>query len=164
MDSRYISTLHEIVTRGRNTNSYKFALWRALASLAPNRSNISKGDLSPLFLEYYWPLEVRYHLRQGIDPDKDPFVMKRIRQLINAGTIAQGEFLRDFRRRRPEEYRALLDRVAREAFDDVIPRFHIVSGAPIARTVSAVPSWVVIAAVSLGELSMPFSPAHVTRT
>ena len=31
----YIAVLHEIVTRGLNTNSYKFALWRALASLAP---------------------------------------------------------------------------------------------------------------------------------
>jgi hypothetical protein len=57
----YISTLIGIVLRGRNTNSYKFALWRALATLAPNtdqkRPIISKHDLSPLFLGYYWPLE-----------------------------------------------------------------------------------------------------------
>jgi hypothetical protein len=131
MDNRYISTLYEIVTRGRNTNSYKFALWRALASLAPSRSEISKSDLSPLFLGYYWPLEVKYHLRQGIDPDKDPIVMKRIRQLVDAGMITQGETLKDFKRRMPEEHQALLERVTREAFDDVIPRFHIVSGAPI---------------------------------
>jgi 5-methylcytosine-specific restriction endonuclease McrA len=131
MDDRYISTLHEIVTRGRNTNSYKFALWRALATLAPSRSEICKSDLSPLFLKYYWPLEVKYHLRQGIDPDKDPVVMKRIRQLVNAGTIKQGETLKDFKRRMPEEYKTLLDGVAREAFDDVIPRFHNVSGEPI---------------------------------
>jgi HNH endonuclease len=130
MDDRYISTLYEIVTRGRNTNSYKFALWRALASLAPSRKEISKDDLSPLFLGYYWPLEAKYHLRQGIDPDKDPVVMKRIRQLVNAGTITQGETLKDFKRRMPEEYEALLERVAREAFNDVIPRFHIVSGEP----------------------------------
>ena len=32
----------------------------------------------------------------------------------------------------PEEYKTLLAGVAREAFDDVIPRFHIVHGAPIA--------------------------------
>ena len=95
---RYISALYEIVTRGRNTNSYKFALWRALASLAPTTDErspkISKHDLSPLFLEYYWPLEVKYHIRQGIDPDKDPIVMKLIRQLVKAGTIIQGETLR----------------------------------------------------------------------
>ena len=76
---RYIAVLYEIVTRGRNTNSYKFALWRALANLAPSTDErspkISKHDLSPLFLEYYWPLEVKYHIRQGIDPDKDPIVM-----------------------------------------------------------------------------------------
>jgi hypothetical protein len=59
---RYLSALHEIVTRGRNTNSYKFALWRALASLATSTDvrnpKISKHVLSLLFLEYYWPLEV----------------------------------------------------------------------------------------------------------
>ena len=43
-----------IVTKGLNTNSYKFALWRALANLAPDtdqkRPNISKQQLAPLFL------------------------------------------------------------------------------------------------------------------
>jgi len=64
---RYIAALHQIVTRGRNTNSYKFALWRALASLAPTTDErdpvISKDELSPEFLRYYWPLEVKYHSR-----------------------------------------------------------------------------------------------------
>jgi hypothetical protein len=133
---RYISALYEIVTRGRNTNSYKFALWRALANLAPStderNSKILKQDLSPLFLGYYWPLEVKYHVRQGIDPDKDPIVMKLIRQLVIAGKISQGETLKDFQRRLPDDHETLVGTVAREAFDDVIPRFHNVHGAPIA--------------------------------
>jgi hypothetical protein len=133
---RYVSALYEIVTRGRNTNSYKFALWRALASLAPTTSErnpkISKRDLSQLFLGYYWPLEVNYHIRQGIDPDKDPIVMVLIRQLASAGTITHGEKLRDFQRRMPGKHKALLDKVARDSFDDVIPRFHTVHSAPIA--------------------------------
>ena len=73
----------EIVAKGLNTNSYKFALWRALAALAPDTkeesARISKQDLAPLFVKYYWPLEIKYHIRQGIDPDKDPIVMKLIR-------------------------------------------------------------------------------------
>ena len=32
----YIAALYAIVTKGLNTNSYKFALWRALANLAPD--------------------------------------------------------------------------------------------------------------------------------
>jgi hypothetical protein len=127
---QYVTTLYEIVTRGLNTNSYKFALWRALASLAPGTDekspNISKHDLAPLFLRYYWPLEVRYHIRQSIDPDKDPVVMKLIRQLVEAGKIGQGEKLRDFQKRTPGEYGGLVSQIEREAFDDVIPRFHIV--------------------------------------
>jgi hypothetical protein len=131
----YIVVLHAIVTQGRNANSYKFALWRALANLAGNTDErnpkISKLDLARLFVSYYWPLEVKYHIRQGIDPDKDPIVMVLIRQLAKAGKINPGEKLRDFEKRVPGEYKILIVEVARQAFDDVIPRFHIVHGAPI---------------------------------
>ncbi len=136
---QYVSVLYEIVTRGLNTNSYKFALWRALARLAPatdERSpTIFKRDLSPLFLEYYWPLEVKYHIRQGIDPDKDPVVMKLIRQLAYTGTIMQGETLTSFKNRMPDKHHSLVAEIEREAFDDVIPRFHIVHREPIAPAV-----------------------------
>jgi hypothetical protein len=131
----HVGALYEIVTRGLSTNSYKFALWRALASLAPGtdqkKPKISKPDLAPLFLSYYWPLEIKYHIRQGIDPDKDPIVMVLIRQLVEAGKIRFGEALKDFERRMPEEHKTLLAAIARQAFDDVIPRFHIVHGKQI---------------------------------
>ena len=134
--NQYVATLYEIITKGLNTNSYKFALWRALATLARTTNekspHISKQDLAPLFLKYYWPLEVKYHIRQGIDPDKDPIVMKLIRQLVEAGKVdEQGETLQDFEKRMPEEHKALVNQIAREAFDDVIPRFHIVRNAEI---------------------------------
>jgi hypothetical protein len=135
----YISTLYEIVTAGLNTNSYKFALWRALAELAPathaRNPEISKHELAPLFLGYYWPLKVKYHVRQGIDPDKDPVVMGLIRRLEEDGKVPPGQALKDFQKKRPDDYRTLLDQVARKAFDDVIPRFHTVRGAPIARPI-----------------------------
>jgi hypothetical protein len=132
---QYINVLHQIVAAGQKTNSYKFALWRAIARLAPLTDEIhptiSKHDLSPLFLEYYWPLEVRYHLRQGIDPDKDPIVMKLIRNLLKLKTVAHGETLQDFRKRLSKDYNVLVTKVAKDAFDDVIPRFHQVRGAAI---------------------------------
>jgi hypothetical protein len=132
---QYVNVLHQIVAAGQKTNSYKFALWRAIARLAlltdEAHPTISKHDLSPLFLEYYWPLEVRYHLRQGIDPDKDPIVMKRIRGLLKTATVTHGEKLEEFRKRTPEDYDVLLAKVAKEAFDDVIPRFHKVRGVAI---------------------------------
>lgn len=133
---RYIAALHEIVTKGRNTNSYKFALWRALARVAPitdkRNPKISKHELAALFLEYYWPLEIKYHIRQSIDPDKNPIVMKLVRQLMTDGKIDQGETLKEFQKRIPAEHERLLVAIARQAFDDVIPRFHTVHGAPIA--------------------------------
>jgi hypothetical protein len=104
----YITALYEIVTRGLNTNSYKFALWRALASLAPTHPTVSKHDLAPLFLKYYWPLEVQYHVRQGIDPDKDPIVMVLIRKLVKEGIISSGETLREFEKRMSAEHMALV--------------------------------------------------------
>ena len=132
---RYINVLYQIVSAGQKTNSYKFALWRALAKLAPatndTKAIISKHNLSPVFLEYYWPLEVKYHIRQGIDPKKDPIVMVQIRELMEAGIINHGESLKDFQKRMPNEYQTLVMTIAKECFNDVIPRFHNVHGAPI---------------------------------
>ncbi len=95
----YITALYKSVSAGQKTNSYKFALWRALAHLAPGTNKrspkISKHDLASLFLDYYWPLERKYHIRQSIDPDKDPIVMVRIRQLFNANKIKEGDTLKD---------------------------------------------------------------------
>jgi hypothetical protein len=132
----HIAALYEIVTEGRKTLSYKFALWRALAILAPKTDEanpkIFKHDLAPLFLHYYWPLEVKYHIRQGIDPDKDPIIMVLVRRLVEAGKIRLGETLKEFEKRMPEEHKTLLAQVARRAFDHVIPRFHNVRGVSIA--------------------------------
>jgi hypothetical protein len=132
---QYINVLYQIVSAGQKTNSYKFALWRTLARLAPltNESSpvISKYDLATLFLEYYWPLEVKYHLRQGIDPDKDPIVMTQIRELMKTGTIKHGETLKEFQKRTSGQYAMLRTKIAKECFDDVIPRFHNVRGASI---------------------------------
>jgi hypothetical protein len=140
---RYIGTLYQIVAAGQKTNSYKFAFWRALTRLAPAtnkaKPEISKSDLAPLFVEYYWPLEVKYHIRQGIDPDKDPVVMKRIRELMEEGDIGHGDSLHDFQRKRPEKHKMLAAHVAKEAFDDVIPRFHKVRGEPIFQTSTIIP-------------------------
>jgi hypothetical protein len=106
-----------------------------LARLAPHTDEkspkISKQDLAGLFLGSYWPLEVKYHIRQGTDPEKDPIVMVRIRELLRAGRIAEGKTVRDFKRRAPAEHETLLGRIARQAFDEVIPRFHTVRSAPI---------------------------------
>ena len=93
----YLTTLYEIVTRGLNTNSYKFALWRALARLAsdtdPKRPVISKDTLATLFLEYYWDLEISYHLRQGTDPDKDPAKNSEILKAGCEGNTASSSIL-----------------------------------------------------------------------
>src|SRR5688572_21053329 len=132
---RYLSVLFEIVTRGLNANSYKFALWRALANLAPQTDvaspKISKRDLSSPFLQYYWPLETKFRIRQSTDPNRDPIVMKMIRQLLADGKFMQGESLKKFQRRNPQEHQVLLEKIAQRAFGDVIPRFHIVHRAAI---------------------------------
>jgi hypothetical protein len=118
--------LYQIVAVGQNTNSYKFALWRALAHLAPVKSVISKRDLAPLFLEYYWPLQLQYHVRQGTDPDKDPIVMRRVRELLAGGTIEQGEALK--------EIGDLLDQLHQKDFELLIELIFSSSGcAPRAR-------------------------------
>lgn len=128
----YLRSVYQIFTAGRFTNSYKFALARSLVrlvrDLGKNDLFIGKRDLAPCFLEYYWPLETTYHLRQGVDPDKDPIVMVQIRRLVKQGIVDQGDSLIAFAKHSPDKYERLLHVIENEAFDDVIPRFHNVRG------------------------------------
>ena len=101
-----LNAIYQIISAGRNTNSYKFALARALVHRSPKTDAgypaISKADLAPLFVQYYWPLEVTYYVRQGIDPKKDPVVMRMIRELIQGKCVTQGQKLASFQRQAPE--------------------------------------------------------------
>ena len=108
----YLKSIYSIFSVRRFSNSYKPALARALVRLAPELKGrelgIAKADLAPVFLKYYWDLETVYRLRQSIDPDKDPIVMKGIRRRVSNGIIKQGESLDHFRKRSPAEYDKLV--------------------------------------------------------
>jgi hypothetical protein len=48
------------------------------------------------------------------------------------GETSHGDSVNDFKKSHPEKHKMLVAKVAREAFDDVIPRFHKVRGVPVA--------------------------------
>lgn len=133
-----LNALYQIIHNGQNTNSYKFALLRALARLAPETDpddpKITTRQLAPIFLELYWPLEVVYHLRQGIDPDKDPVVMVAIRRLAEKGLIDHGMNLTEFKKHQPDAYAELVALTARKAFTYVIACFHTVRRSDVSPT------------------------------
>src|SRR5262245_28297707 len=58
--------------------------------------------------------------------------MVMIRRLMDEKIVSHGETMGRFQKRLPKEYERLVHRVERKCFDDVIPRFHTVRGAPIA--------------------------------
>jgi len=80
-----LETVSRIIRTGQNSNSYKFALLRALAHIASretsNPKTISRDRLAECFVAFYWDLTLKYHVRQGTNPDKDPRVMRLIRNL-----------------------------------------------------------------------------------
>jgi hypothetical protein len=79
--------------QGRNTNSYKFALWRALANLAANTDErnpkVSKRDLAVLFVSYYWPLEVKYRAEDGLPLLSIPRELRRMKMVEDAMAFEQ---------------------------------------------------------------------------
>lgn len=125
-----LETISRIIRTGQNSNSYKFALLRALAHIASrettNPRNISRERLAECFIVFYWDLTLKYHVRQGTNPDKDPRVMRLIRDLLNTHRISEKTTLQEFQA--TDDYKKLAKQVAREAFDDVIPRLHTVRG------------------------------------
>ncbi len=132
MGASYLSSIARIMDRGRNTNSYKFALLRALVAEVKSPGDepltINKSQLAHQFILLFWPLTLRFKIRQATVPGKDPVVMRHIRKAISNARCTEEITVDGFRRRHCDEYATLLGRVARNAFDDVIPRFHTISG------------------------------------
>jgi hypothetical protein len=126
-----LETVNRIIRTGQNSNSYKFALLRALAHIASretsNPKTISRDRLAECFVAFYWDLTLKYHVRQGTNPDKDPRVMRLIRNLLGINLISEKTTLQEFQA--TDGYKRLVKQVAREAFDDVLPRLHTVRGA-----------------------------------
>jgi hypothetical protein len=128
----YMNTVTQIMDRGQFTNSYKFALLRSLAAFGRQPDSgetiLEFEWLAEKFVEFYWPLTLRFNVRQATDPTRDPVVMGDVRTFASNHDLSPETPLKAFRRKYPMEYMALIRQVAARAFGDVIPRFHKVGG------------------------------------
>ena len=105
-----ITNWRNIVLYGRNVTTYKIALARTIAAaVAAGQTRLTRADLAASFLTQYRD-RLATGMPQGVLAAK-PAVMETIAKDLAAGTIS-------------EERAHLL--ASREAFDDVIPRFHTV--------------------------------------
>ena len=127
--------LVRILRDGLNTNSYKFALARSLVKWArasnERRLEISRRWLAEEFVRLYWPLTVLFHLRQATDPWRDPVVMRLIRDVSRKHSFCPETKVLTLLERFPKEHEELVSRVERQAFRDVLPRFHTVRHAKV---------------------------------
>ncbi len=82
--------------------------------------------LAERFVSYYWPLTVKFRVRQSTDPTKDPVIMKFIRAEVEALKLQSDVTLEQFTKQHGDRYEQLLDRCVHRGgcFDEVVPRFH----------------------------------------
>lgn len=130
MPPSFLDSLVQIVEHGRNTNSYKFALFRALAdwgSTSSSGSIISLSWVAERFLSYYWSL-VANKVRQATDPTRNPVIMKLIQEALDKLQLPSRTSLKRFRTRYPNDFQLLIEKCCRSGgcFDEVVPRFHTV--------------------------------------
>ena len=99
-----------VILYGLNTATYKIALGKALISLTEgDQTNISMHELAVKFFDLYQD-RIKKEMPQLNQPNRLT-VMERIIKEYDMQNIS---------------YPEAIDRVASEAFNDVIPRFHIV--------------------------------------
>jgi hypothetical protein len=127
--SDYFTSIIQIIDHGLKTNSYKFALLRALADYGsgqPTSDHITFASLGDRFLAYYWPLTVTFRVRQATDPTRDPVIMRFIREEVSTLGLGSSYRFENFRERHADRYRELLEKCCAKGgcFDEVIPRFH----------------------------------------
>jgi len=127
---QFLTTVQRILQYGLTTNSYKFALLRALAAFGKKpgiENTIPFSWLAEQFLAYYWPF-VTLHIRQATDQARDPVIMRFIRDVLPPMASSMHGAREKFRKNNPQEYQEILDRCCRPGgcFDEVVPRLHTI--------------------------------------
>jgi 5-methylcytosine-specific restriction endonuclease McrA len=72
-----------ILTKGKKSNTYKFALARYLLDYSNGPTEgleIPYGDIASAFLRYYWHQECKFRIRQNFEKEKPPSVIRIIRE------------------------------------------------------------------------------------
>ena len=130
MGDAYMDTVTSILKRGQFANSYKFALLRSLAAFGAEQGSgyetVEHEWLAGKFIEFYWPLTVRFKIRQATVPNKDPVVMRYIRNEKTTLGLSPETSLPKYQNKYQDRHAQLVPKVVRKAFADVIPRFHTV--------------------------------------
>lgn len=135
MADPYWELVNRVLVQGRMVNSYKPALLRALAdygSLNRKDLTVSCEWLAERFVCYYWPLAIRYRVRQATDPMKEPVVVRLVKELSTGPMVTADQF----RRRNRAQFDSLVARLAKpgatSCLGEVLPRFHVLpSEAPV---------------------------------
>ncbi|HPZ85705.1 MAG TPA: hypothetical protein PLR82_05025 [Bacillota bacterium] len=110
-----IDSFRAIIEHGKNTSTYKMALALAIARLVEgNKRHVNKRELAGLFFEIYL-VRLEVDMPQLSDPTKSA----RVEQAI-AG-FKSGSLTRE----------QAISRIEKEAFCDVLPRFHTVNGVQV---------------------------------
>jgi len=121
--------------RGQFSNSYKFALLRSLAAYGTKSGHgaetIEVEWLAERFIEFYWPLALRFNIRQATVSNRDPVVMHYIRDERDALKLSPEMTLPTYRKKHPKRYLNLKSKVVSNAFEHVIPRLHTVGSGKV---------------------------------
>lgn len=136
---QFLTTVHRILQYGLATNSYKYALLRALAAFGKEHGTGNKipfAWLGEQFLSYYWPFVI-LHIRQATDQARDPVIMRFIRDVLSQMASSEHRSREKFCKNYPRQHQAIRDRCCRSGgcFDEVVPRLHTIRrrqvGAPL---------------------------------
>jgi hypothetical protein len=138
-DQELFGSVRDILTYGLNTNSYKFALLRALARWGKEGKQetiIERAWLAERFLEFYWPLANNFRIRQSTNSSREPVAWTWAQRAAEEMRLTPNASFADYRRKCSDHAEALVARLARAGgcLDEVLPRFH---GLPRGRSVEA---------------------------
>jgi hypothetical protein len=127
-DSDYLSAWVAIISRSPKSTTLKYALGKSFIEIArydltEGDFNIPKREIASRFIEYYWAQEFIYRFRQTTNPLGIPNVVKILRDVWQ-----EPQKLKQKPKDTPEQHGLACDRIVKECFKEVIPRFHNIKG------------------------------------
>ena len=115
----------KIISKGKKSNTYKFALAKFLLDYS-NKANIEDieifyDEIAEAFLQYYWLQECRYKIKQDFTKNSQPEVIRIIRE--HCGTYYIPSSYEKYFENKEEKKLEIIKEISNKCFKDVIPRF-----------------------------------------
>lgn len=122
-DSEFQEVFTNIIDLSTKDTTYKFAFARFLVEYSSSKTEerVDFSTIAEYFLKYYWNLECKYKIKQGNKTDKQPLIVKIIKEEFTESYYP--ESFEEIQKKESKKIQWCIQNIKKDCFHDVTKSF-----------------------------------------